>query len=67
MSKGQPTPIIGLQYHRAGKTDFFYIIAITPTKLYQFIDKIFNKEERPMLQQVFNNYLNIQGKFILLV
>lgn len=61
ISKGQPTPIVGLQYHRVGKSDLFYILAITPTKLYQFVDVILNKDERPMLQQIFNNYLTIPG------
>jgi len=61
ISKGQPIPIIGLQYHRVGKSDLFYILAITSTKLYQFVDFIFNKDERPMLQQIFNNYLTIPG------
>lgn len=61
ISKGQPTPIIDLQYHRVGKSDVFYILAITPTKLYQFVDFIFNKDERPILQQIFNNYLTIPG------
>ncbi|XP_025200060.1 vacuolar protein sorting-associated protein 18 homolog [Melanaphis sacchari] len=63
ISKGQPIPIIGLQYHRVGKSDLFYILAITPTKLYQFVDIIFNKDERPMLQQIFNNYLTIPERF----
>lgn len=61
ISKGQPTPIIGLQYHRVGKSELFFILAITPTKLYQFVDVISNKDERPMLQQIFNNYLTIPG------
>lgn len=39
----------------------FYILAITSTKLYQFVDVAFNKDERPMLQQIFNNYLTIPG------
>lgn len=61
ISKGQPTPIIGLQYHRVGKSELFFILAITSTKLYQFVDVVSNKDERPMLQQIFNNYLTIPG------
>lgn len=61
ISNGQPTPIIGLQYHRVGKSDLFYILAITPTKLYQFVDVVLNKDEKPIFQQIFNNYLTIPG------
>ncbi|VVC29853.1 Clathrin, heavy chain/VPS, 7-fold repeat,Pep3/Vps18/deep orange,Zinc finger, RING/FYVE/PHD- [Cinara cedri] len=63
ISKGQPTPIIGLEYHRVGKSNLFYILALTLTKLYQFVDVVFNKDERPMFQQVFNNYLTIPERF----
>lgn len=61
ISKGQPMPIIGLQYHKVGKSNLFFILALTLTKLYQFVDVVFNKDERPMFQQVFNNYLTIPG------
>lgn len=62
ISNGQPTPIIGLQYYRVGKSDLFYILAITPTKLYQFVDVILNKDDKPIFQQIFNNYLTIPGE-----
>lgn len=67
ISKGQPTPIIGLEYHRVGKSKLFYILALTLTKLYQFVDFVFNKDERPMFQQLFNNYLTIPGLFYYIV
>lgn len=67
ISKEQPTPIIGLEYHRVGKSNLFYILALTLTKLYQFVDFVFNKDERPMFQQVFNNYSTIPGNFFLLL
>ncbi|XP_050541562.1 vacuolar protein sorting-associated protein 18 homolog [Daktulosphaira vitifoliae] len=63
ISKGQPTPIISIEYHRYGNTDIFYILVISSSKLYQFVGSVLNKDERPMLQQVFNNYLAIPERF----
>ncbi|XP_023014330.1 vacuolar protein sorting-associated protein 18 dor isoform X2 [Leptinotarsa decemlineata] len=58
IGKGTNTPITGLEYYRIPSTDKYVIIAATPSRLYFFSGGA-NIEEKPVLQQVFNKYLNI--------
>lgn len=34
-------------------------------RIYQYIGAVQNPEEKPLLQQIFNKYLNVQGKLLL--
>ncbi|XP_066588166.1 vacuolar protein sorting-associated protein 18 homolog [Prorops nasuta] len=58
IGKNNNTPITGLEFHRIPNSDRYLIILTTRTCLYQFIDIVSNPEEKPLLQQVFNKYLN---------
>lgn len=51
-------PITGLEYHRVFGTDRYVVFAATPSRLYYFVGKA-DTDEKPLLQQVFNKYLNI--------
>jgi len=64
IGKGQHTPVTGLQYHMVPNTTKYLVMATTPTRLYQFQGYVTNQMERPLLQQVFNNYLNVQERFL---
>jgi len=64
IGKGQHTPVTGLQYHMVPNTTKYLVMATTPTRLYQFQGYVTNQTERPLLQQVFNNYLNVQERFL---
>jgi len=64
IGKGQHTPVTGLQYHNVPNTTKYLVLATTPTRLYQFLGYVSNPAERPMLQSVFNNYLNVQERFL---
>jgi len=64
IGKGQHTPVTGLQYHMVPNTTKYLVLATTPTRLYQFQGYVPNPAERPLLQQVFNNYLNVQERFL---
>lgn len=57
IGKGSNTPITGLEYFKVG-ADRYVILAATPVRLYYFTGHA-NFEEKPVLQQVFNKYLNI--------
>ncbi|EFA08901.1 Vacuolar protein sorting-associated protein 18 homolog-like Protein [Tribolium castaneum] len=61
IGKGSNTPITGLDYHKVLGTDKYIIFAATPTRLYYFTGRA-EHEEKPLLQQVFNRYLNIPEK-----
>ncbi|XP_018319047.1 vacuolar protein sorting-associated protein 18 homolog isoform X2 [Agrilus planipennis] len=61
IGKGTDTPITGLHFDRITGTDKYFIFVATPNKLYFFARNI-NCEEKPLLQQVFNKYLNIPEK-----
>lgn len=41
------------------------IIVTTLMRIYQYIGAVQNPEEKPLLQQIFNKYLNVQGKLLL--
>nr|CAI5818148.1 unnamed protein product [Callosobruchus analis] len=58
IGKGTNTPITGLEYYKIPGTDKYTIFAATPSRLYFFTGKA-TFEEKPVLQQIFNKYLNI--------
>jgi hypothetical protein len=61
IGKGTNTPITGLEYHKVLGGDKYVIFAATPSRLYYFVGRA-EHEEKPLLQQVFNRYLNIPEK-----
>jgi hypothetical protein len=62
IGKGKAHSITGLQYHKSAKGDQYFVIATTVDRLYQFVGKANSSEDRPLLQQLFNKYLNKMGK-----
>lgn len=61
VGKGTNTPITGLEFFQIQNSPKYAIFVATPTRLYYFIGST-NSEEKPLLQQVFNKYLNILEK-----
>ncbi|CAK9834118.1 Vacuolar protein sorting-associated protein 18 homolog [Anthophora retusa] len=57
-------PITGLEFHKIPNTDKYMIIVTTLMRIYQYIGAVQNPEEKPLLQQVFNKYLNAPESFI---
>uniref|UniRef100_A0A0A9XG54 Vacuolar protein sorting-associated protein 18 homolog n=1 Tax=Lygus hesperus TaxID=30085 RepID=A0A0A9XG54_LYGHE len=53
--------ITGLEYHRFDKTDIYFVIATTQDRLYQFVGRISNPDERPLLPRLFKVYLSHPG------
>lgn len=41
------------------------IIVTTLMRIYQYIGAVQNPDEKPLLQQIFNKYLNVQGIYFL--
>ena len=64
IGKGQHTPVTGLQVQAVPNTNKYLVMATTNTRLYQFQGYVNNSSDRPLLQQVFNNYLNVQERFL---
>jgi hypothetical protein len=62
IGKGNNTPITGLQFHRVPGSEKYFVLVTTPNRLYQFIGYVTNSDEKPLLQQIFNSYLNVPGK-----
>lgn len=58
IGKGTNTAITGLQYHRVPKSDNYFIVVTTMNRLYYFVGRS-NPDDKPLLQQLFNSYLNI--------
>ncbi|XP_076171976.1 vacuolar protein sorting-associated protein 18 dor [Ptiloglossa arizonensis] len=56
-------PITGLEFHKIPNTDTYIIIVTTLIRIYQYIGSVQNLEEKPLLQQVFNKYLNMEESF----
>ncbi|XP_076650787.1 vacuolar protein sorting-associated protein 18 dor isoform X1 [Halictus rubicundus] len=56
-------PITGIEFHKVPNTDKYVIIVTTLMRIYQYIGEVQNPEEKPLLQQVFNKYLNVQESF----
>jgi vacuolar protein sorting-associated protein 18 len=50
-------PITGIQFHRVGKSNKFFIFITTPTRLYQFIGHAISTDGKPSLQSIFYPYL----------
>ena len=64
IGKGQHTPVTGLQVQAVPNTTKYLVMATTNTRLYQFQGYVTSSSDRPLLQQVFNNYLNVQERFL---
>lgn len=58
IGKGTQTPITGLEFHRIGHSSKYVIFVTTPKRLYQFMGHS-GSDERPLLQPIFNSYLNV--------
>ncbi|XP_076234523.1 vacuolar protein sorting-associated protein 18 dor isoform X2 [Calliopsis andreniformis] len=63
IGKNSKPPITGLEFHKIPNTDKYMIIVTTLMRIYQYIGSVQNQEEKPLLQQVFNKYLNIEESF----
>jgi hypothetical protein len=68
IGRGTGTMITGLEYFRLRSAvegqSVFGVLVTTMTKLYQFQGNLVNRmEDRPLLQSIFNAYLNVKGKF----
>lgn len=61
IGKGENRPITGLEFHRFPGTERYFILVTTPDRIYTFVGNVFNTDERPLLQQIFNFYLSIPG------
>lgn len=59
IGKGEHMPITGLEFHRVPGSDTYFVLVTTAQRLYQFLGSVGNVEEKPLLQQVFNNYLTM--------
>ncbi|GBP56180.1 Vacuolar protein sorting-associated protein 18 homolog [Eumeta japonica] len=59
IGKGVDTPITGIQFHRVKNTSKFFIFVTTPNRLYQFIGHAIMNDDKPILQSIFNTYLNV--------
>ncbi|CAG0902888.1 unnamed protein product, partial [Darwinula stevensoni] len=58
-----PMAISGIEFHQVGDRKFF-IILTTPTRLYQFVGLVTDLEDRPVLGQIFSNYIRIPERFL---
>jgi hypothetical protein len=63
IGKGNSTPITGLEFHRVPGSEKYFVLVTTPNRLYQFIGYVANSDEKPLLQQIFNNYLTVPEGF----
>ncbi|KAG7209765.1 hypothetical protein KM043_011388 [Ampulex compressa] len=63
IGKDSKPPITGLEFHKIPNSDRYMIIVTTLMRIYQYIGSVQNPEEKPLLQQVFNKYLNVQESF----
>ncbi|XP_012171891.1 vacuolar protein sorting-associated protein 18 homolog isoform X2 [Bombus terrestris] len=63
IGKDSKPPITGLEFHKIPNTDKYVIIVTTLMRIYQYIGTVQNPEEKPLLQQIFNKYLNVQESF----
>ncbi|KAI5652101.1 pep3/Vps18/deep orange family domain-containing protein [Phthorimaea operculella] len=57
IGRGAETPITGLQFHRVGNSNKYFIFVTTPTRLYQFIGHAVTTDGKPSLQTIFHQYL----------
>nr|CAD7410985.1 unnamed protein product [Timema cristinae] len=63
IGKGDNTPITGIEFHRVPGSEKYFVLVTTPDRVYQFIGYVSNSDEKPLLQQVFNNYLTVAEAF----
>ncbi|KAJ9580206.1 hypothetical protein L9F63_004149 [Diploptera punctata] len=63
IGKGNNTPITGLEFHRVPSSEKYFVLVTTPNRIYQFIGYVSNSDEKPLLQQIFNNYLTVPEGF----
>lgn len=54
-------PITGIVFHKIPQSDKYVIIVTTLIRIYQYVGTIMNPQEKPLLQQIFSRYLNVQG------
>jgi hypothetical protein len=52
LGRGQHVPITGLEYHQIARSKKYFVLATTPTRLYQFLGGAGDPADRPLLQQV---------------
>ena len=52
LGRGQHVPITGLEYHPIPRSKKYFIMATTPSRLYQFLGSAGDPADRPLLQQV---------------
>ncbi|KAL2749921.1 vacuolar protein sorting-associated protein 18 isoform X1 [Vespula maculifrons] len=64
IGKNSKPPITGLEFHKIPNSDKYMIIVTTIMRIYQYIGSVQNPDEKPLLQQVFNKYLNVQESFV---
>ncbi|CAH0397716.1 unnamed protein product [Chilo suppressalis] len=57
IGRGTDMPITGIQFHRVGTSNKFFIFITTPTRLYQFIGNAVTIDGKPSLQSIFYPYL----------
>ncbi|KAK7864534.1 hypothetical protein R5R35_007310 [Gryllus longicercus] len=57
IGKGEHMPITGLEFHRVPGSDTYFVLVTTAQRLYQFCGSVGSVDEKPLLQQIFNNYL----------
>lgn len=67
IGKDSKPPITGLEFRRVPNSLKYIIILTTLIRIYQYIGIVSNNEEKPLLQQVFNKYLNIKGTRLFIV
>ncbi|KAJ8667382.1 hypothetical protein QAD02_009044 [Eretmocerus hayati] len=63
IGKESKPPITGLEFRRIPNTDKYVILLTTLIRIYQYIGAVTSHEEKPLLQQVFNKYLNTKERF----
>ncbi|KAF7993970.1 hypothetical protein HCN44_011239 [Aphidius gifuensis] len=56
-------PITGISFHKVPNTEKYIIIITTLIRIYQYIGVVTNPQEKPLLQQIFSKYLNVQERF----
>ncbi|XP_063971923.1 vacuolar protein sorting-associated protein 18 homolog [Diachasmimorpha longicaudata] len=56
-------PITGIAFHKVPYSDKYVIIVTTKIRIYQYVGSIINASEKPLLQQIFSRYLNVEERF----
>jgi len=59
IGKGSLMPIQGIEFHRAYTgSERYYVMVTTANRFYQFVGNASGADDKPVLQQIFNSYLN---------